>query len=36
MIAENKTQNANFLKIILALQALRDQKAITEKEYEST
>ena len=34
MIAENKTKNANYLKIILSLQTLRDQKAITQKEYE--
>ena len=36
MIAENKTKNANYLKIILSLQTLRDQKAITQKEYETT
>ena len=34
MITENKTKNTNYLKIILSLQTLRDQKAITQKEYE--
>ena len=34
MITENKPKNAKYIRIVLALQMLRDQKAITQKEYE--
>lgn len=34
MIAENKTKNANYLRIVLTLQTLRDHQQITAKEYE--
>lgn len=33
MVAENKTKNANFLRIIAVLRSLRDSGEITVKEY---
>lgn len=33
MIAENKTKNANYLRIVSILKTMRDNQTITAKEY---
>ena len=33
MLAENKTKNANYIRIVLVLRSMRNSGTITSKEY---